>query len=164
VHANKMSPLTLVILFFAAGVILLIAEVFLPTHGMLGLMGAAGLVAGVVVCFRINQYLGLASAVGLVCLMPFAAALWVKVWPHTYAGKRLILAPPAAGNAHAPAPAAETMRVGQVGVVVSELRPGGLCEFGGARVEARCERGTIPAGQRVEVVALVDSRPLVRAV
>jgi hypothetical protein len=53
-----------------------------------------------------------------------------------------------------------------------------VCEFGraatlgpaaavtvGERVEARSERGAvIPAGRRVEVVAVVDGRPLVRAV
>ena len=65
--------------------------------------------------------------------------------------------------------------VGQVGVVVSELRPGGVCEFSGSggggaaaapgeRIEARAEQGVIPAGRRVEVVAVVDHRPLVRAV
>jgi membrane-bound ClpP family serine protease len=56
------------------------------------------------------------------------------------------------------------VQVGEIGVVVSELRPGGVCDFGPARVEARCERGTIPAGRRVEVIAVVDGRPLVRAV
>lgn len=158
-----MNPPALAILLFAGGVILLLAEVFLPTHGLLGVMGAIGLIGGVGVCFSINEFLGLGAAVTLVVLMPFATALWVKVWPHTPAGKRLILGPVAPANADASPP----VHVGQVGVVVSELRPGGVCEFGPAseRVEARSEAGAvIPAGRRVEVVALVDHRPVVRAV
>lgn len=158
-----MNPPALAIILFAGGVILLLAEVFLPTHGLLGVMGALGLLGGVGVCFSINEFLGLGAAVTLVVLMPFATALWVKVWPHTPAGKRLILGPVAPSDADAES----AVHVGQVGVVVSELRPGGVCEFGPAseRVEARSERGAvIPAGHRVEVVALVDHRPVVRAV
>lgn len=155
---NPMTPTALAIFLFAGGLVLLFAEIFLPSHGVLGIVGLVALFAGVGTCFFISKYLGLASAIGLVCLMPFAAALALKVWPHTYAGKRLMLAPPAAG---APATA---VQVGQMGIVVSELRPGGVCEFGMTRVEARCEHGVIPAGRHVEVVAIVDHRPLVRAV
>jgi membrane-bound serine protease (ClpP class) len=156
-----MSLLTLAILLFAGGVVLLLAEVLLPSHGILGIFAAAAFVAGVAMCFRIHQYAGLTSAILLVALMPLAAMLWVKVWPHTYTGKRLILGPTAASAARAPA---APVQVGQMGIVVSELRPGGVCEFGMNRVEARCEHGTIPAGRHVEIIAIVDHRPLVRAV
>jgi membrane-bound ClpP family serine protease len=157
-----MTPASLAILLFASGLVLLLAEVFLPSHGILGVVGLVALFAGVGTCFWINKHLGLASAIGLVILMPFAVALAIKVWPHTYAGKRLILGKTAAAAAHAPA---APVAVGQMGIVVSELRPGGVCEFGMARVESRCESGTtIPAGRHVEVVAVVDRRPLVRAV
>jgi membrane-bound serine protease (ClpP class) len=156
-----MTPFTLAILCFAGGVILLIAEILLPSHGILGVLGAGALITGVGACFAINQYAGLASAIGVVILMPVAVAAWVKVWPHTYAGKRLILGPTHSAASHVPATA---LNIGQVGTVVSELRPGGVCEFGAERVESRCENGTIPAGRRVEVIAVVDGRPLVRAV
>lgn len=158
-----MSLASLAILFVVVSVVLLLAEVILPTHGVLGAIGVAGLVAAVVTCFRINQYLGLAAAAGLVCLMPLAATLWVNVWPHTFAGKRLILAPPDPSS-HAPAAEAAAVRIGQVGVVISELRPGGVCEFGGARVESRSEHGALANGSRVEIIAMIDGRPLVRAV
>src|SRR5688572_986522 len=98
-----MSPITLAILLFAFGAILLLAEVILPTYGILGVFGVIALLAGVAMCFRINQYAGLTAAVLLVVLMPFAGMLWVKVWPRTYAGKRLILGPTASVSAHAPA-------------------------------------------------------------
>jgi len=158
-----MSPPALATLLFAAGVILLVAEVLLPAHGVLGVLGAIGLLAGVGVCFSINQFLGLGAAVALVALMPFATALWVKVWPHTPAGKRLILGPvepSAAGGITTPA-----VHVGQVGVVVSELRPGGVCEFDSiGRLEAISEHGIIDPGRSVKVVAVNNNRPTVRAV
>ena len=35
-----MSPTALIILFFSVGVVLVVAEVFLPSHGVLGVLGA----------------------------------------------------------------------------------------------------------------------------
>src|SRR5688572_5178174 len=108
-----MSPLALAILFFATGVFLLLVEVVLPSHGILGVIGAVALVAGVGTCFWINQYVGLTAAITLFLLTPFAAALWIKVWPHTFAGKRLILgATSEVATGHAPA---AEVQVGQVG-------------------------------------------------
>src|SRR5688572_15416040 len=53
---TKMSPVALAILLLACGVILLLAEVILPTHGVLGVIGVAALLAVVGVCFFIDQY------------------------------------------------------------------------------------------------------------
>jgi len=152
------SPTWLTILLLAAGFGLLVVEMLLPTHGVLGVLGAAALVAAVVVSFRADRRVGLGLAVALVALAPFGAMLWVKVWPKTAVGKRMILAPVK------DTPAAPVVRIAQVGVTASELRPMGVCDFGAERVEARAERGTIPPGRRVEVIAVVDGRPTVRPV
>ena len=156
-----MTPLGLAILLFVVAAGLLVAEMLLPSHGVLGVLAAAAMVAGVVACYRVSHALALYVALGVAVAAPFAGALWMKLWPKTPLGKRLILGPAAPP---APAPGATPLRVGQAGVVVSELRPGGLCEFNGERVECRAERGVLPAGQRVEVIAVVDGRPTVRAV
>ena len=57
-----------------------------------------------------------------------------------------------------------TVRVGQPGVTVSELRPMGVCEFESGRIEAISEHGMIEPGRMVKVVALSGTRPTVRAV
>ena len=56
------------------------------------------------------------------------------------------------------------LRPGQPGVAVSELRPGGVCEFGDQRVPSQSEAGIIRAGTPVRVVAYADGRATVRAV
>ena len=149
---------TIAILLLLAGLLLLVAEMLLPTHGVLGLLGGAALAGSVVTCFRIDSRLGFASLAAMVLAAPFAWMLFVKVWPRTPIGRRMILAPAAGRLADA------TVAVGQTGVAVSELRPMGVCSFGNERVEARAERGTIPPGTRVQVVELIDRRPTVRAV
>jgi len=52
-------------------------------------------------------------------------------------------------------------------VVVSQLRPMGICEFASLqgsslRVEAQSEHGIVEPGTTVRVVALVNNRPTVR--
>ena len=153
-----MTLTTLVILLLLAGIVLMVAEALLPTQGLLGVVGAVAMLAAVVMSFRIDSRVGFALLAGLVVVAPFAGMLWVKIYPKTPVGRRMILAPVAHEVLAAP------VSVGQTGTTVSELRPMGTCEFGAERIEARAERGTIPAGARVQVVDVVDRRPTVRAV
>ena len=156
-----MTPVAFALLLFAVAAALLIAEMLLPAHGALGVLAVAAMVGGILVCYRISHALGLYVALGLAVAAPFAGALWIRLWPRTPLGRRLVLGPAASRRA---AEAGEGVAVGETGVVVAELRPNGLCEFGPLRVEARAERGVLPAGQRVRVIAVVDGRPTVRPV
>ena len=135
----------------------------LPAHGVLGVAGVGALIGGIIVCYQMSHALGLYVALGLAVAAPFGAAAWMKLWPKTPLGRRLILGP-TAPTRDADAEGANAIRVGQTGVVAAELRPNGLCDFGGERLAARSERGVLPAGQRVQVIAIVDGRPTVRAV
>jgi membrane-bound serine protease (ClpP class) len=157
-----MDPLSLIFLLFAAGVVLLVAEVGLPSHGVLGLLGALCFVAGVGVVFYLHQWAGVALAVGLMVATPFLITLWLKIWPRTPLGRRLILASPAAKQPSANTTSDERSWIGQTGVTASELRPGGTCEFGGERIACAAEHGVIPAGASVRVIAVIDGRPVVR--
>ena len=158
-----MTPLALVIVLFSIATALLIAEMLLPAHGVLGVAGVGALLGGIVVCYQMSHALALYVALGLAVAAPFAAAAWMKLWPKTPLGRRLILGP-ARSARDDEAEAENTLRVGQIGVVAAELRPNGLCDFGGERLSARSERGVLPAGQRVQVIAIVDGRPTVRPV
>jgi membrane-bound ClpP family serine protease len=155
-----MTPVGLAILLFAVAAGLVVAEMLLPAHGTLGVLAAVSVVAGIVVCYRVSHALALYVALGFALVAPLAGALWMKLWPRTPLGRRLILRPPAPADPEAP----QAVRVGQPGIVVTDLRPGGLVDFAGERLAARSERGILPAGQRVEVIAVVDGRPTVRAV
>ena len=156
-----MTPVALAIFLFSIAAALLIAEMLLPSHGALGALAVAAIVAGVVVCYRMSHALGLYVALGLALAAPFAVGLWMKLWPKTPLGRRLVLGPARPAGEASPH---RRLHVGDTGVVVAELRPNGVCEIAGERYEARSERGVLPAGQRVAVIAVVDGRPTVRAV
>jgi membrane-bound ClpP family serine protease len=151
-----MSPAMWAALLGAIGVVLLIAELGLPTHGVVGIMGIISILAGVGACFFINALLGLGILLALVALTPVAWAAFVNLWPKTPVGKRLVLSN-ISGATTVPG-----VRIGQIGVTVSELRPWGECEFDGVRVEATSEHGIIASARSVRVVALTDRRAVVR--
>ena len=142
---------------FAVAAVLVLAEALLPTHGVLGVGAALATVAGVVVCYVIDFWLGTGVFFGLVLATPLLGALAVKVWPHTPVGRRVTL-PPVRND-----PPPSRLAVGQAGTTVSELRPIGIVEFDFDRVEAVSEHGMIAPGHRVKVIAVQNGRPTVRA-
>ena len=146
------ASLIVIVIVVSAG------EFVLPAHGLLTLASAAALIGAVVVCVRLNPWMGLGLLVIMVVLMPMAWAAFIRVWPKTPAGRRLVLAPPPVVDRE------PSVRVGQQGVAISDLRPMGLCEFDGRRMEAQSEQGIVKSGVQVKVVALVNRRPTVRAV
>jgi membrane-bound ClpP family serine protease len=153
-----MDPLSLIILLTAAGVVLLVGELLLPTHGILGLLGLLCLGAGLVVIFTVNRWAGLIVFLAAIVASPFLVTLAMKVWSRTSVGRGIILDP--APATVAPSPVA----VGQTGVAISALRPMGECEFGAVRLEVTSDMGMIEAGTKVRVVAIDRGLPTVRAV
>jgi membrane-bound ClpP family serine protease len=149
---------SLVLLLLAIGAVLIVAELLLPSHGMLGIGATAAILGAVYVCSRQSIWAGLALLVALAIATPFVWTAFLKIWPKTPVGRRVILPPIEA--THPPL----AVRIGQSGVTVSELRPMGTCEFEGVRLEAISEHGLVAPGTAVKVVALVNNRPTVRVV
>lgn len=154
-----MDPVAWTIFLAVAGLLLIGAEMLLPAHGLIGILGLASLCGAIGCGFWVNQYVGLASLIGVVLFTPLAWGLWVKIWPRTPLGKRMVLQT-IAGDV---APQAG-VAIGQTGLAVSELRPFGVCEFDGARLEAFSEHGIIAAGKKVVAVSMNQGRVMVRPV
>ena len=146
------------ILAYLLGAFLIAAEVLLPTHGLVGVVGVVSILASVGYCFAINAWLGLGVLAATLAATPFVFALAMRIFPRTPFGRKLVL-PPVKEDV-----LPVQVQIGQVGVTVSELRPMGTCEFAGVRVEALSDCGIVAAGQRVQVVNVNNRRPTVRAV
>ena len=155
-----MDTYSLVALLLAIAAALVVGELLLPTHGLLAVAGGAAAVIGIVVCAKQNPWVALGLAVGMAAATPLVGALWLRVWPRTPVGRRILLP-----NTVSPPPEAPPVFVGQTAVTVSELRPMGVCELeDGTRVEALSEHGIVPAGTAVRVIAIGNNRPTVRVV
>ena len=146
------------ILAYALGAFLIAAEVLLPTHGLVGVAGAIGILVSVGFCFAIDPWIGIGVFAATLAATPFAFALAMRIFPRTFVGRKMVL-PPVKDE-----PSPTQVQIGQVGVTVSDLRPMGTCEFAGVRIEALSDCGIVPAGRKVQVVNLNNRRPTVRLV
>ena len=148
-------------LLLMLGLGLLVAEVFLPTGGMVGLLAGACLVGSGYLAWRQVGSLGLRWIALEVTLMPMAWVGSLYGLPRTRLGRRVYLQPPTDADL-------ETTRgpLGRVGLpcrALTPLRPSGSVELEGRRVEAMAESGLIDAGTSGRVVAVRSGRVIVRA-
>jgi membrane-bound serine protease (ClpP class) len=143
-----------IILFYLVGLVLLVAEIFLPSHGVLTVAGLGFLVAGVYQTFTsYGEDAGLISLLTCLVLLPTMAYLAVKYWRHTPIGRKIAPPNPVLTNADIGVPIDEiSPLIGRTGRTVSPLRPVGICEFDGKRISCIAQYGMVDAG--VEVIGL----------
>ena len=150
-----MSEWGTLIVLFAAGTLLLVAEIFLPSHGILTIAGIGFFAVGTYRAYEIGQAVGTTAAMGSLLALPTFAYVSIKYWHRTPLGK--LISPPNAPHppedltspAHVLAPL-----IGRTGKTVSALRPVGICEFDGRRVSCICRLDMIEAGAAVEAVGI----------
>lgn len=155
-----MSEIAVITLLFAAGILVLIAEVFIPSHGMLGVLGVGLLIAGVVQTYRFGGERA-GTVAGFVCLaaLPVFAVAAVRIWPKTWIGRRLVSPNPRATHRDTSVPVDELSRyIGKSGKATSPLRPVGICEFDGRRVSCIAEFGMLDAGATVEGTRVISGQ------
>jgi membrane-bound serine protease (ClpP class) len=156
-----MEDLTLALLLYVIGIALLVLEIFIPSHGVLGLSGLGFLIGGIVVAFRIGQGVGYVAVFLAIVLVPTGAVLAVKYWYQTPVGRRIAPPNPTITEAKLGFRTEElAMLVGQTGRTLTPLRPVGSCDFGGKRIQCVAEVGRIARGVKVEGV-MVRGRDLV---
>jgi membrane-bound ClpP family serine protease len=158
-----MSTLAWPILLLGFGLILLIAEVFIPSGGVIGLLAIGCLIVSLWQAFRQSFDLGLQFLLADFLLLPLALAVAVYFWPRTPLAKRVFLSRPTAdemGVSHA------TERldhlVGQFGRAITTLRPSGVVSLEGRKHDGLSEGALIPEGALVQVVRLRSGTLVVR--
>ena len=158
-----MSTLAWPILLLAAGLILLIAEVFIPSGGLLGLLALSCLGVSLWQAFRVSTHLGLTFLLADFILMPIAGAVALYLWPKTPIAKRLMLHPPVPEEFGASSSVRRIDHlVGQFGRALTPLRPSGLVDFDGRRLDGLSEEGLIPSGALVRAVRVRGGQLVVR--
>lgn len=150
----------------ALGLLLLFAEFLLPTGLVLGALGIAALLVGVAMSFMGNPTRGLVTLIAVFTLLPILMPLAIKYWPRTAIGRRLILEGPDEDASVAVMPnhlELERLR-GRHGRTVSALRPSGVTEFDGKRIDTITEGEMIDVGHWVRCVDVRAGRVIVRRV
>jgi membrane-bound serine protease (ClpP class) len=144
------------------GLALLMAEVYLvPGFNVVGVLGLIVAGAGVVYAFVVQGPLG--GVLALIGAVGGAGLLFTYFW-RSGAWDRFILADDLRRDVLADAAEEESRAriLGRTGVALTPLRPTGVADLDGERVEVVTEGAFIAAGSRIRVVAKDRRRYFVR--
>ncbi len=155
--------ITWVFLLLAIGLFLLLAEVFIPSHGLLtvGALGTLG--ASVYFAFGHGPALGFTVIIVAVILLPLEIVLGVKLFPNTPIGKLMMLKRRDKTTDDDRVGAQELDQyVGKTGVTRTMCRPAGIAEIEGKRVDVVAEGMIIDAERPVTALRTDGNRLVVR--
>ncbi|WP_246470190.1 NfeD family protein [Cohnella nanjingensis] len=152
------------IVFFIAGVALLVLEMFVPSFGILGLLGAAGIIGGIVTAAYDTgdamRSLGWALLVALVLVVIVAYIFRRKgIWNRFILKDQLT-----SEQGYVPHADVRESWIGREGVAVSALRPAGIAEVDGKRIDVVTSGEFVDRGRRVRVTSTDGTRILVEEV
>jgi len=158
------------LLLFGAGFVLLGLEVFvIPGFGIAGALGIIALLAGLSLSLlgagaSWEFILGAAGRVILSLLLALAASLvLLRFLPHLPFGRRLILETGLVRGAGGDsAPESDRTWLGKSGTALSPLRPAGIAEIEGERVDVVSDGELIEPGTRILVSRVDGNRVVVR--
>ena len=153
-----------VFLYFACAV-LIVAEVFVPSGGLISIGALACIIGGIAIFFIHSTTAGLVGVIIAVVMIPTILIIAYRIFPKTRFGKSVTLTPPQreAGDAIADTEKLKEL-LGAVGLVLTPLRPVGMCDFSGQRVECVAESGYVGKGKKVKVVRVQSTQLTVREV
>ena len=144
------------------GLALVLVEVTLvPGLNVVGVVGVLGAAAGVVLAF---VEFGPTGGLGTLAATVLAAGGLAYVLRESGAWDRFVLLDSLRRDADADAAESESRArlLGRAGTAVTPLRPAGVAEIDGVRVEVETEGAFVASGSRVRVAALDRRRVIVR--
>lgn len=149
--------------FFCAA--LIIAEVFVPSGGLISICALGCLVGGAVMFFRHSTTAGWVGVTIAVVMIPSVVIIAYRIFPKTRFGKAVTLAPSRRDKGDA-IPDTEQLKglLGKEGLVLTPLRPVGMCDFSGQRVECVAESGYVENDKTVKVIRIEGTQLTVRVV
>lgn len=152
--------MTLIVLLFLVGTLLLAGEVFLP-GGIVGTLGGVALIAGCWLAFT-DHGAGIGSLATVAALTLVALALYLElVWlPRTRVGRDLVVGATIDSQSQ-PMPAVAREVVGKAAVALTSLLPSGYVSVEGRRYEAYCRSGHAIRGASLQVVGVDNFRLIV---
>ena len=153
-----------IFLYFACAV-LIIAEVFVPSGGLISLCALACLIGGALIFFQHSATAGWIGVGIAFVMIPGVLIFTYKIFPKTRFGKSVTLTPPERQQGDAIPDTSELKEMlGEVGVVLTPLRPVGMCDFSGQRVECVAEGGYIDKDKKVKVIEVQSTQLTVRMI
>lgn len=156
-----MDYLTLALIMFTIGVVMLLAEILLPTGGILVVVSLLFFALGVgIILARGTTEQAVVAIAGLAIGLPAAGFVAVTAW------RRLSLGTVLPDDSTAPGAVGGFAELeglkNRTGKTVSPMRPSGTVEFDGKRVDAMTEGVMLDAGVWVRCLDVKGGKVIVR--
>jgi membrane-bound serine protease (ClpP class) len=159
-------------LLVAVGLVLLAVEIFvIPGFGITGILGILAILTGLALSLlgagpTAGSVVSAAARVAISLLIAVAAsAALLRVLPRLPVGRRLVLDTGLSTlGGYGSAPERDRQWLGRQGTAASPLRPAGIAELGGERVDVVSQGEWIDAGAPIEVIRVEGNRIVVRQV
>ncbi|WP_052703053.1 NfeD family protein [Paenibacillus beijingensis] len=146
---------------FVLGLLLLALELFVPSFGLLGLLGTAGLIGAVVFASPDpgSAFFELVIALAAAFVIVLLTARKFKdrgIW------NRFILRESLSMDKGTVPAASKEKLLGAAGTALTPLRPAGIVEIGGERIDVVTEGEFIAASKAVKVIKVEGTRIIVK--
>ncbi|HMP02177.1 MAG TPA: NfeD family protein [Gemmatales bacterium] len=158
------------IVIIVIGLLLLAAEVFIPSGGMLFILAMTALVLGVVMIFYAPESegggvtSGLIAVISLGIVLPVVLGIAFYYYPSTPMGKRLLLQQPTEEQSIADTGALLELEKyrGSYGKTLTPHQPSGATLIDGRRIDSIAEGMFVDSGQVVKVIGIQGSQLIIR--
>jgi membrane-bound ClpP family serine protease len=153
------------VFLYIVSALLLVAEVFIPSGGIISILSLAAMVGGLAIFWKHSYTAGWIGILVALVMIPTVLIISYRIFPKTRFGRAVILQPPKreAGDAIADTEKIKGL-IDKVGVVITPLRPVGMCDFSGERIECVAESGYVDKGKQVKVIRIESTQLTVRVI
>jgi membrane-bound serine protease (ClpP class) len=158
------------LLLVVGGIVLIGLEIFVvPGVSVAGIAGICALVAGLALTMvgggaTVGIIIGALGRVALSLLVALGLGLvTLRLLPSLPFGRKLVLdSDMTAGRGYVSAPASDREWIGRTGVAYSALRPAGIAEINGTRLDVVSDGNFVEPGAAIEVTRVDGNRIVVR--
>jgi membrane-bound ClpP family serine protease len=160
------STLILGFLLIGAGFLLLAADLFLMS-GILAVLSLGAIVGGVFLTFVGGGVgVGIGTSIAVFVALPATVRLLLYCWPRTPMGRQFCLTGPPEDATVASLPVNQELEhlKGRIGRALSALRPAGMVDFDGRRIDTVTEGMMVDPGQLVRCIDVCAGRVVVRPI
>ncbi|MCP3920863.1 MAG: hypothetical protein GY711_35495 [bacterium] len=152
--------MTKAILLLSLGLALVIAEVLVPSAGMLGIVAGVCIVGSIVWAFTISVQTGMMLLIATVVLLPAVVTIAFKILPHSPLAKKL-MARGFSFDEGRGVDLRDQVLLGRSGTVEAPLRPVGTARIDGRRVDVMSRGELVESGTAVRVIEVKGNRVVV---
>ena len=144
--------------------ILLVFEIFIPSLGLLTATALLCLAGGMYIFFQVSTTVGWIGVWTAVVLIPAVWVIVYKLLPKTSIGRVLELKKVEQAMGGIPDQEHLESLMGQSGIVLTPLRPVGMCEFEGKKIVCVADTGYAEKQTPVKVIHVEGNKVTVRKI